>query len=131
MAMDFAFSVTELSAMQSAQDDHMMDTCTLDRYTDGGADIYGTPNPTWVSDTPIACGFNTTRVEEVLGQTMVPAAEAAIRLPLATVLNPKDRITITHRFGVAITAQSYTVVGDAERGPSGLKVGLKKVTDGS
>lgn len=126
---DYAFTTVDLTAMQAAQEAHMMDTCTIDVYTDGGADPYGAPSPTWVSGSPMACGFNTTRVEEVLGQTMVEAAEAALRLPIGTAIDPKDRVTITKRHGVAVSAVQYAVVGTPRRGPSGLVVGLVKVND--
>ena len=129
--MTFDFSSLDLSAMQSAQDAHMMDTCTLDRYTDGGADDYGTPTPTWVAGSPISCGFHVFKTDEVLGQTMVPTADAQARLPIGSTLDPKDRITITHRHGVDVADVTYVLVGEAVRGPSGLVVDLKRVSDGS
>ena len=117
--------------MQGTQDAHHMDRCTLDRYTDGGSDDYGAPTPTWVSDSPIACGFRVFKVDEVLGQTMVAIADAQVRLPIGSTVDPKDRITITHRHGVAVSNVTYAFVGDPVRGPSGLVIDLKKVTDGS
>jgi hypothetical protein len=40
----------------------------------------------------------------------------------------KDRIKITHRFGVAITNLVFEVISFAERGPSGLVLNLTQVT---
>jgi len=127
----YSFSTLDLSGMQAAQDNHMMDTCTIDRYTDGGTDPYGAPTPTWVSDDPIACGFHVFKVDEVLGQTKVAIAAAQVRLPIGTTLDLKDRITITKRHGVAVDNVSYAIAGDPVRGPSGLLVDLERVTDGS
>jgi len=109
----------------------MMDACTIDAYTDGGADDYGNPNPTWVSGSEIACGLHMLDVAEVLDASNVPTVDAKLRLPIATSIDPRDRITITKRFGVAITAEKYIIVGQPKRGPSGLVLELKAVVDGS
>lgn len=127
----YSFSTLDLAGMQAAQDAHMMDTCTIDVYTIGSTDAYGAPVPTWPAGSPLSCGFHVFKVDEVLGQTMVPTADAQVRLPIGTALGAKDRITVTKRFGVAVTNVSYVIVGDAVRGPSGLVVNLKRVSDGS
>jgi hypothetical protein len=56
----------------------------------------------------------------------VPQIDARIRLPLATSLDPKDRIRVTYRYGEALGAsQDFDVVGPVQRGPSGLMVECK------
>lgn len=129
--MDYTFATPDLAGMQTTQDEHMMDTCTIGTYTTSSTDDYGAPIPTWPAGSPISCGFRVFRVDEVLGQTMVPTADAQVRLPIGTSFGPKDRITITHRHGVNVTDQAYGIVGDAKRGPSGLVVDLRRVSDGS
>lgn len=132
MAGELAFSTAELASMQAAQAAHMMDTGTLDRYTDGGATAYGAPNPTWPTGSAVACGYQQARPDEVQDASHVPVFDATLRLPIGTVVDPRDRFTLTHRHGVALaTAITHEFVGDVQRGPSGLVARLKVVTDGS
>lgn len=126
-----SFSTTELADMQAAQEAHMMDTCVIGRFTEGSTDIYGSAVPTWPEDDAISCGFMVLSVDEELGATRTPVGDAQVRLPIGTTLDPRDRIKVTHRHGVAVTAQAYALVGDPKRGPSGLVVNLERVSDGS
>lgn len=126
-----SFSTSELTAMQAAQDGHMMDTCTVDAYADGGPDAYGNSDPSWTPGSAIVCGFKPVKVAEGLEASEVPLKDAVIRLPIGTSLTNLDRITVTHRHGVAVTNVTYAIVGEAKRGPSGLQVDVKRVTDGS
>lgn len=127
--MAYSFSSAELAAMQAAQDAHMQDQCAIGRYTDGGTDDYGAPIPTWPQDEPIACGFNVSKVDEVLGAANVPDADAAVRLPIGTTLDARDRVVITQRFGVAVDEVAYNIIGTPQRGPSGLVVALQRVAN--
>ncbi len=131
MSGELSFSAAELAGLQAAQQAHMMDTCTVDVYTDAGADAYNNPNPSWVSGSALACGFMATKDDEGNAAGDVPVRDARLRLPIATVITSKDRITITKRHGVSITPVTYGVVGTPQRGPSGLVVALELVTDGS
>lgn len=131
MSGELSFSSTELAGLQTAQQAHMMDTCTVDVYTDAGADAYNNPNPTWVAGAEQPCGFMTTKDDEGNEAGHVPVRDARVRLPISASVTSKDRITITKRHGVAVTAVTYAVVGTPKRGPSGLVVDLELVTDGS
>lgn len=131
MSDELAFSSDELAAMQAAQAAHLMDSCTVDAYAAGSADAYGNPSPTWTAGDEIDCGFRPVRPREVMGLTQVPEHDAELRLAIDTSVNPQDRITITKRHGVAVTNVTYEIVGDPQRGPSGLVLQLKKVVDGS
>lgn len=127
--MTYAFTQTELTALQAAQDVHMMDTCTIDRWS-ASDNAYNLPSPTWTSSAALACGYEVIEPQELMRSTTdAPAFDARLRLPISTTIDPKDRITITKRHGVAITPIVHEVVGDPERGPSGLVLKLRKVTD--
>lgn len=116
--------------MQATQEAHMMDTCTIDRYAEGAVDGFNNPSKSYPSDTPISCGFMVTSAAEGLDHNEADLQDAQIRLPITTIIDLKDRITITHRHGVAISPPlQYEVFGQPKKGPSGLVVGLKKRND--
>ena len=126
------FSDGELAAMQAHQDMHMMDTCTVDLYIDAGADVFGNPNPSWVASAPIQCGFFPQRPDEGTQNTNAPLLLAQLRLPIGTAVTSRDRITITHRHGVALAVpEQFMMIGEPKKGPSGLVCVLEVVTDGS
>lgn len=126
---DYAFTATELAAMQAHQAAHMMDTCTVDAWS-AGTNAYNLPSPTWTSGAAIACGYEVMQPDEAMATTTdAPVFDARLRLPITTAIDPRDRITITKRHGAAIVPIVHEVVGDVERGPSGLVVKLRKVTD--
>lgn len=131
MGGELSFSTDELAAMQVAQDAHMMDACTIDAYSAGAADAYGNPSDGWTSGSEIACGFKQAKPREIMGTTRVPEWDAQLRLPIDTAVDPRDRITLTKRHGVAVTPVTYEILGSPRRGPSGLVVDLVKITDGS
>ncbi len=130
--MSWVFTTAELTGLQTAQDVHMMDTCTIDVYTDAGADAFGNPNPSWVAGVAMACGFRSDVIDEELDTSNVPIIDAKVRLPIGTTINPQNRITITKRHGVTLSpSRRFEIVGEPKRGPSGLVLDLKAVTDGS
>jgi len=129
MAGSLSFSTSELAGLQSAQDAHMMDTCVRLVYTLGATDSHGKQAESWVVGATIDCGFYPGRSTEVMHWTEVVLTEAQIRLPISTVLNNRDRLRITHKHGVAITAETYEIVGQPLRGPSGLLLNLRRVTE--
>lgn len=127
--MNYLFTDLELAEMQAHQEAHMMDMCTIDAWS-AGANAYNLPSPTWTSGAEVACGYEVIQPDEQMRtMTDAPAFDARLRLAAFTVVDAKDRITITKRHGVAITPLVHEVVGDAERGPSGLVLRLRKVTD--
>ena len=129
-----AFSSDELTRMQAAQVDGMMDTCTVWRYMDGASDEYGMPNPTWVFGAICSCGYDGRRHVEAGVPGGTPITQAAltdgrIRLPIDTQISLLDRIELTHRFGVMLDAGvMYELAGEPRRGPSGLLCDVRKVS---
>lgn len=122
------FSNDELSGMQATQEAAMMDTCVLMRYSEM-LDAINHPVPTWTDGPSTICGLDMTGGEEQRGsQRVVARWDATIRLPLDTVIDLRDRIRITHRFGQALASGLvYEIAGPAEIGPSGMVTPLKKV----
>jgi len=126
-----AFSSAELTAMQAAQEAHMMDTCVIRRYVDGQGDDYGPDGPpSYPEDAPIACGFKPASVREIMDGTQVAMKTAEIRLPIDTEIDAKDHIRITERFGeTLLTNEVYRIVGEPKRGPSGLVLQVETVSE--
>jgi hypothetical protein len=108
----------------------MMDTCILLAYS-AAQDDYGNASPTWTAGNPIACGLDPTAQSEVMQGTQVVVSDAELRLPIDTVVSNLDRVEITHRHGEELdTHQFVEVIGDPERGASGLVLKLRFATDG-
>lgn len=122
------FTTTELSRMQGTQDSAMMDSCKILAYS-AVVDDYGNAAETYTAGDEMDCGFDPTANREVMDDTEVVITDAALRLPIDTDVSNLDRIQITKRHGVAVTAETYEIIGNKERGPSGLVLKLRLVTD--
>lgn len=126
------FSAADLAAMRTVQQAAMMDTCTLRTWTPT-VDDYGTEIAGYSDTADVACGLDVTgtRQKERRRQdgTIVEIA-AVLRLALedGAGLTAKDRITVTHRNGEALSpALTYGIDGNVERGPTGVVVRLVEV----
>jgi hypothetical protein len=119
--------------MRGTQDSAMMDTCQRLPYAAGAADAYGNPgSSSWSAGATLSCGFKPFSRKEEMDGTQVVIVDAEMRLPIATVLDNRDRLKLTKRHGATISPQPvYEIIGEAERGPSGLVLRLRLVTDGS
>jgi hypothetical protein len=126
-----AFTTDELAGMQATQESAMMDLCDILRIADSGPDGYGKPRRTWVEVyTDVVCGFGYPNPREAMGLAQVPQLDAVLRLPLDTDITNLDRVTVTHRFGVDEASPiTYELVGPIKQGPSGLRVGMNRVTN--
>lgn len=126
------FTTAELAGMQATQQSAMMDTCVIEAFSFGLTDEYGKQQPVYTAGVATACGFDPNRHSEVMEGAQVAIADAQLRLPLATVIDQRDRVKVTHRFGVALSNPDvYEVIGEVARGPSGVVVDMRNVTDGS
>lgn len=122
------FSIAELAAMQAAQQAAMQDTCVLQTYSET-INAYGSPVGAWTDGAPQACGFDPKGGREMAAANNTTViTDATLRLPVGTVVDMRDRIKITHRFGVSVTATVYGIIGPARRGPSGVQLDLLRVT---
>ncbi len=125
------FTTGELTRLQGVQDGHMQDTCIISVYS-STPDDWNNPDPTYTAGSAIACGVEQVSPDEVQQSGQVPEIDATIRLPIGTTITPEDTVTITHRYGVALSPNEiYNVIGPVRRGPSGVRAGCKKRIDAS
>lgn len=124
------FPLGDITRMQAAQELHMHDTCHRLAYSKT-VDDYNSPVETWTENaTDIPCGIDQQAGSENLGAGNVTVTyDAVVRLPIsqADVWDVKDRLLLTKRFGVAVTNIAYWVASPIQRGPSGLRMLLRKV----
>lgn len=110
----------------------MSDTGVLLWRTASALDDYGQPVAGWTASAPTSCGLDARASREVMPGTNVPVYDARLRLVLGTTVGSPDRVRITHRYGAALdTPIVYEVIGEPMRGPLGLVLNLRSVTDGS
>ena len=109
----------------------MMDTCVILDYQDGLPSNLGKPMKMWTPRaTATACGYNGQARREVMDGAQVVITDAVARLPIETTLERRSRIRVTHRFGVALSTEpEYEIIGEPRRGPSGLVLNLRSVTN--
>lgn len=105
----------------------MIDTCVIITITTTTG-AYGGQQQAETESEPLACGlsFNTARRMDAQ-RGPLGAVDAVLRLPAGAVLNSTSQVRITHRNGVAITPQTYTIEGPIMPGRTCLIVGLKRV----
>jgi hypothetical protein len=126
------FSADELARMQAAQEAAMMDTCDILERERVGQYESGIARTGYVLAATTPCGFDPTASEEVMDGAQVAVTDARLRLPIGAEVGPLSRVRITHRFGVELDDRpTYEAIGRPERGPSGLVLNLRLVTDGS
>lgn len=123
------FSTAELESMQDTQTGAMMDAAIVLTRAAASGD-YGYGPATYTAGSTLACGFDP-KPREVMGDTQVEMSDGRLRLPIATTVTHLDRVKVTKRFGVTTPAQTYEILGQPRRGPSGLVLNLRRVTDGS
>ena len=129
MTESWHFTTDELAALETDQEAHMMDICTIGAYR-AVPDGYGIPTPTYTAGSPTICGLNENVRQEVQSRGEVVMVDAVLRLPIGTAVDSRDRITITHRFGGEWTVKPvYNIIGNPRRGASGLLLNLALVTE--
>jgi len=117
--------------MRSTQDGAMQDVCRVGAYQ-AVDDAYNLPTPTYVYGIEVVCGLELMRPNEEHASGEVPVIDAVLRLPIGTAIDERDRIRIEERYNESlITAQVYEIEGPVRRGPSGIRLDLRLVDDGS
>lgn len=125
-------SARELACMRAQQVSSLFDTCVRMLYSESGRDRYNKPIAAYAAQAAQACGFNATAHREVMDGAQVVISDAVLRLAITATVDRRDRFKITHRHGEALAAPpTYEIIGDPARGPSGLVLLLRLVTDGS
>jgi hypothetical protein len=126
-----ALTAAELAEMRECQVASLQDTCKVLAYS-ATTDDYGLPKASYTPGAAQACGFDPTSSREVQEGSQVAVVDARLRLPLGTVVTSRDRVQITHRFGEALSSpETYSIIGEPERGPVGLVLNLRTATDGT
>ena len=123
------FSGTDLTNMRATQVRHCMDTCVTQACVET-ADTFGELVQTWPADSAaVVCGLDMRPGAERHGMDKtVLEYDATIRLPITTAPGAKDRVKITKRFDEALVVPLvYDIVGSIQRGPSGIRLLLKRV----
>lgn len=129
------FDATDLLNMRGAQTDHMMDVCVVLSYAAGTLNEFNEADaPTYTETSVVACGLdmapNTGRNrggENNLTEMTVIQYDAVLRMPISTLVKETDRIKILSRFGEQIDPLTYEIVSPIQRGPSGIRLMLKKI----
>ena len=122
------FTAAELANFRSTQQNHMMDTVVRQVYS-ATQNSYNEDVITYTDQTAIACGLDMRHGGERHNQNYTALEyDATMRLPIATTIDARDRMKVTKRFGETLsTALIFEIVGPVQRGPSGIRLLLKRV----
>lgn len=123
------FSTEDLTGMRAAQVAHMMDTCVFQACVET-ANSFNELVKTWpVDSAAVVCGLDMRSGSERWGaEKTVLQYDATIRLPITATPDVKDRVKVTKRFDETLVAPLvYDIVGPIQRGPSGIRLLLKRV----
>ena len=122
------FSTDELTNFRSAQAGHMMDTVVRQAYS-ATSNSYNEDVPTYTDQTAINCGLDMRHGSERHSSNYTALEyDATMRLPITTTIDARDRLKVTKRFGETLaTALVFEIVGPVQRGPSGIRLLLKRV----
>lgn len=92
----------------------------------------GTGAPTYMQGSALACSFQVKPVRDAQGQTEVPLTEADLYLAHDAVLDPEDRVVITHLYGEEqANPQTYNITSGPVVDGNVMHAELSLVTDGS
>lgn len=127
------FTPGELSQLKATHESHYSDTIIVQTFTSENLDTFGdSVNATYTDGSSISALFSPKGSSErrlQLPEMRVSEFDAVLHLPAGTTITDKDRVKITHRYGVALSpALVYSVTGTPLEGISGTIVALKKVT---
>lgn len=125
------FGTAELADQRATQTAFMQDSCQIGTRS-STQDAVGQLIDTFTYGSVIACGLRMVgglmRSEFRKPDGTIVNADAELRLPHGTVLTADDKVKVTKRHGVAITALTYDVMGEPLIGPSGIVCYLRAVT---
>ena len=130
MTLDYSFSAEELAGMREAQTGHMLDSCYLQAVTQT-FNTFGEEVNSWAdSGSEIDCGLDMRPGSEVRATNKtVVQYDAVLRIAITELPTELKRVRVTKRFGETLTtALIYDIVSPIQRGPSGFRILLNKVS---
>ena len=109
----------------------MQDTCRIGAYTSTD-NAYNLPSVTYVYGVEVVCGLDLMRPNEQHSSGEVAVIDAILRLPIGTTIDERDRVRVEQRYNEALTTPLvFEIEGPVDRGPSGIRLDLRLVDDGS
>lgn len=129
MSLDFSFTSDDLTAMRATQTGHMLDQCVIITFTEGTRNEYNEDDaPVESESAPVECGLDMHPGSRNFGEEMtVIRYDARLRLPLHTPVAETNHVRIISRFGEAVSPLEFEVLSPIQRGPSGIRLMLRKV----
>lgn len=124
-----SMTTSDLTRMRATQEDHMFDECKIMRMSKTKNKLNEQIERFKDDTAATKCGVDMRPGSERYGgQSIMLIYDATIRLPIATTLTTQDRIKITERHGETLsTALEFYIVGPVQRGPSGIRLLLKRI----
>ena len=112
------------------QNEAMLDECVVMSYAAGARNEFNEADaPTYMDGDSIPCGLDMRPSSERHNAEMtVLQFDATLRLPINTEIKETDRIRIVSRFSLYPGDLTYEIASPIQRGPSGIRVLLRKVT---
>src|SRR5688572_10753004 len=100
------------SAQRSITAPTFTDTCLRLIYAGAEGDYGpGTGQATYTQGASMPCSFQAKPVRDAMGMSEIPLTEADLFLAQDAVLDPEDRVVITHLVGAEqVSAQTYNIV---------------------
>jgi hypothetical protein len=125
--MSLAFGTAERAALVATMEASMLDTCTVDAYTETAGEL-NEPSVEYLAGEPTACRYLASGEAFSPGyNASVTSVTGVLHLPLSTVITSRDRVTITKRLGAELDPPlQYAVVGDPVPGVASLEVRLQE-----
>lgn len=116
-----------MAGITATIEDSLLDTCTVDAYTELAGEL-NEPEVTYTAGAATPCRFRATSgMVNIVPDFGLAGVDAMLRLPLGTTITNRDRVTVTHRYGIALAEpQTYSVAGDPAPGIASLEVKLQE-----
>lgn len=120
---------SQLTHFRERQVASLMDTCNILVYAAGTLNEYNeADSPTYTPSADTPCGLDMSPGSRRHGADMtVIEYDATLRLAITVTVKETDHISITKRFGEAITPLNYEIMSPVQRGPSGIRLQLRKL----
>lgn len=127
--MSYQFTADQLTNMRATQTGHMLDVGNVQPCSET-KDTFGQMVQTYpTNSSDSACGLDMRPGQERHGASnTIVEYDATVRLPITVTVDMRDRFRVTKRFGETLsTALVFDIVAPIQRGPSGIRLLLKRV----